>query len=75
MKLFFKLFFLLLSFSTELCLAQIDIPFFGKQNLVSGYQYDLSGETIAYFSVYPDYVKEALLTRCTDGKKSIEWEM
>ncbi len=27
-----------------------------------------------YFSVYPKYAREALLTRCTDGKKIIEWE-
>jgi hypothetical protein len=27
-----------------------------------------------YFSIYPEYVKEALLTRCTDGNKIIEWE-
>ena len=26
------------------------------------------------FSAYPDYATFALLTRCTDGNKVIEWE-
>jgi hypothetical protein len=54
--------------------AQVVIPVFGKQELLNGYTKALTGETIPYFSVYPDYAKEALLTRCTDGTKSIEWE-
>lgn len=54
--------------------AQPQIPFFGKQYLINGYANALTGETISYFSVYPRYAKEALLTRCTDGKKAIEWE-
>lgn len=54
--------------------AQVSIPVFGKQELLNGYTTALSGETIPYFSVYPDYAKEALLTRCTDGNKIIEWE-
>jgi alpha-mannosidase len=54
--------------------AQVTIPVFGKQSLINGFTKSISGETIPYFSVYPDYAKEALLTRCTDGNKSIEWE-
>ena len=65
--------------STLFCLffkveSQISIPVFGKQNVLSGFSRPLSGESIPYFSVYPDYVKDALLTRCTVGNKSIEWE-
>jgi alpha-mannosidase len=67
------LFFTLAIFSNEIN-AQVTMPVFGKQELLNGYTKALSGETIPYFSVYPDYAKEALLTRCTDGKKSIEWE-
>lgn len=50
------------------------MPVFGEQQILSGYSKAISGETIPYFSVYPDYAKEALLTRATDGKKTIEWE-
>jgi len=54
--------------------AQSPIPFFGKQPLINGFEKELQGETISYYSIYPKYVKAALLTRCTDGKKAIEWE-
>lgn len=54
--------------------AQVEAPFFGRQRLINGYERSLQGETLPYFSVYPNYAKEALLTRCTDGKKVIEWE-
>jgi hypothetical protein len=54
--------------------AQTDIPFFGKQQLINGYTKAISGETISYFSVYPNYAKDALLTRATDGKRVMEWE-
>jgi hypothetical protein len=54
-------------------LAQANIPVFGQQKLVNGFNKDLNGESIPYFSVFPKYAKEALLTRTTDGKKSIEW--
>ncbi|MEO8712509.1 MAG: hypothetical protein ABI405_10320, partial [Parafilimonas sp.] len=43
-------------------------------NWLSGYEKKISGEDISYFSAFPDYVNEALLTRATDGKKIIEWE-
>ena len=64
------LIFLLHSYS----FAQVTVPVFGKQVIINGYNKAISGETIGYFSVYPDYAKEALLTRATDGKKAIEWE-
>src|SRR6476469_3196668 len=54
--------------------CQVSVPFFGKQHLINGYAKALEGESIPYFSVYPQFAKEALLTRCTDGKKIIEWE-
>lgn len=54
--------------------AQVTMPVFGKQNVLNGYTKAITGETISYYSVYPDYAKEALLTRTTDGKKAIEWE-
>jgi hypothetical protein len=54
--------------------CQVSIPYFGKQYLINGYAKAIEGESIPYFSVYPQFAKEALLTRCTDGKKIIEWE-
>jgi hypothetical protein len=48
-------------------------PFGGNIHWLSGYEKEISGETIGYFSAFPDYVNEALLTRATDGKKTIEW--
>jgi alpha-mannosidase len=54
--------------------AQVIMPVFGKQVVLNGYTRALSGETIPYYSVYPDYAKEALLARATDGKNAIEWQ-
>jgi len=54
--------------------AQVDLPVFGKQNVINGYAKDIEGEVLSYFSVYPEYATTALLTRCTDGKKAIAWE-
>jgi hypothetical protein len=48
-------------------------PFDSDIHWLSGYEKEISGETIGYFSAFPDYVNEALLTRATDGKKTIEW--
>lgn len=48
-------------------------PFGDNIHWLSGYEKSISGETISYFSAFPDYVNEALLTRTTDGKKTIEW--
>ncbi|MFM9028437.1 MAG: hypothetical protein ACKOQ6_10635, partial [Bacteroidota bacterium] len=39
----------------------------------NGYASSINGEVLPYFSIYPKYAREALLTRCTDGKKPIEW--
>jgi len=64
---------LLFLFITQPLFAQVNVPVFGKQVILNGYTKAISGETISYFSVYPDYAKEALLTRTTDGKKAIEW--
>lgn len=54
--------------------AQIAIPGMGTQTVLNGYAKTLRGETLPYFSIYQDYAREALLTRCTDGQKVIEWE-
>lgn len=54
--------------------SQITVPIFGKIEWVNGYAKEISGENIAYNSIYPDYASMALLTRCSDGKKVIEWE-
>jgi alpha-mannosidase len=61
------------SFS-NMCLAQLTVPYFGRVEWINGYGKEVAGENIAYFSAYPDYATTALLTRCTDGKKFIEWE-
>lgn len=58
----------------RVAIAQVAMPVFGKQPFISGYSKALHGESMQYASLYPQYVKEALLTRCTDGQKSIEWE-
>ncbi len=49
-------------------------PFGDNINWISGYEKKIIGEDINYFSAFPDYVNEALLTRATDGKKVIEWQ-
>ncbi|HNM26354.1 MAG TPA: hypothetical protein PKL15_13025, partial [Saprospiraceae bacterium] len=43
--------------------AQIDIPGMGKHPVQNGYAKTLRGETLPYFSIYPDYARTALLTR------------
>jgi hypothetical protein len=59
---------------SQLVFCQKTVPVFGKINWISGYEKEISGENISYFSAYPDYATVALLTRCTDGNKQIEWE-
>lgn len=54
--------------------AQVDLPVFGKQEVINGYAKDVEGEVLSYFSVYPEHATTALLTRCTDGQKAIAWE-
>ncbi len=54
--------------------AQVELPVFGKQQVINGYAKDIEGEVLSYFSVYPEHATTALLTRCTDGKKVIAWE-
>lgn len=55
-------------------IAQVDLPIFGKQDVINGYAKDIEGEVLSYFSVFPEHATTALLTRCTDGKKAIAWE-
>jgi len=54
--------------------AQIAVPGMGTQIVLNGYAKTIRGEALPYFSIYQDYAREALLTRCTDGQKVIEWE-
>ncbi|KMQ65227.1 glycoside hydrolase [Chryseobacterium angstadtii] len=54
--------------------GQKKVPFFGHIEAVNGYAREISGENIGYFSAFPDYANQALLTRATDGAKIIEWE-
>ena len=54
-------------------IAQKTVPYFGRINWINGYEKEVSGENIRYFSAFPDYATTALLTRTTDGKKTIEW--
>ncbi|MEI6123860.1 MAG: hypothetical protein WCQ95_09530 [Bacteroidota bacterium] len=54
--------------------CQEALPEFRKQQLLSGYESYSQGEILSYYSSYPQFAKEALLTRCTDGKKSISWK-
>lgn len=63
--------FLLLS---QVSFAQLRVPYFGNVQWINGFTREISGENISYFSAYPDYATTALLTRCSDGKKAIEWE-
>lgn len=65
---------LALILSPALLCAQVDLPVFGKQDVINGYAKDIDGEVLSYFSVYPEHATTALLTRCTDGKKAIAWE-
>lgn len=44
-----------------------------NKELLKGYVKDISGENIGYHSFHP-YATVALLTRVTDGNKTIEWE-
>lgn len=54
--------------------AQKKVPYFGNINAINGYENEISGENIDYFSAFPDHATRALLTRTTDGEKTIEWE-
>ena len=59
-----------------LCVSTSIAQEFSTENLplINGFSKAIQGENIPYFSLYKQYAKEALLTRCTDGKKVIEWE-
>lgn len=69
-------FFLLMSFlmAANFMNAQKKVPYFGSIQAINGYSREISGENIDYFSVFPDHANRALLTRTTDGAKTIEWE-
>jgi hypothetical protein len=75
-----KIFLSLILVVINLCListtsfSQFSIPVFGNHELISGYESSIEGEVLPYFSSCPDFAKEALLTRCTDGKKTISWQ-
>ncbi|NIG56834.1 glycoside hydrolase family 38 C-terminal domain-containing protein [Chitinophaga sp. Cy-1792] len=54
--------------------AQKTVPYFGKIDWVNGYEKEITGENIRYYSAFPDYATTALLTRTTDGQKVIAWQ-
>src|SRR5262245_19771712 len=54
--------------------AQFLIPGLGMQSVIGGYEKDIEGEVLPYFSSYGQFAKDALLTRMTDGKKTISWQ-
>ncbi|REC48888.1 glycoside hydrolase [Chryseobacterium pennipullorum] len=54
--------------------AQKQVPYFGNIQAINGYAREISGENIDYFSAFPEHATRALLTRTTDGTKTIEWE-
>ncbi|MGN6420864.1 MAG: glycoside hydrolase family 38 C-terminal domain-containing protein [Pseudobacter sp.] len=54
--------------------GQQEVPFLGQITWQNGYAQELSGENISYFSALPNYANISLLTRSTDGKKTIEWK-
>lgn len=59
---------------TQSLFAQKEVPFFGKINWINGFEKEITGENITYNSAFQDYATTALLTRTTDGNKTIEWE-
>jgi hypothetical protein len=54
--------------------AQKMVPYLGKVEWINGFDHEIEGENIRYFSAFPDYATMALLTRATDGNKVIAWE-
>ena len=65
---------IILFFSTNRLFAQETLPWLGKVTWVNGFSKAISGEQLSYYSAYPDDINNALLTRATDGHKTIEWE-
>ena len=64
---------LFISIFSTTSFAQFDPSAIPNNELLKGYVKDISGENISYHSFHP-YATEALLTRVTDGNKSIEWQ-
>nr|WP_315030376.1 glycoside hydrolase family 38 C-terminal domain-containing protein [uncultured Chryseobacterium sp.] len=73
----YKRYFILLVFifmTGNLIYSQKKVPYFGNIQVINGYEKEINGENIDYFSAFPDHATRALLTRTTDGTKTIEWE-
>jgi alpha-mannosidase len=73
-KIYSRILLLVITMLTQNVWAQKEVPYFGKINWINGFAKEISGENITYFSAFPDYATTALLTRATDGKKTIAWE-
>ncbi|MCW1963514.1 glycoside hydrolase family 38 C-terminal domain-containing protein [Chryseobacterium viscerum] len=70
-----RYFILLVSFLiSNIAYGQKKVPYFGNIQPINGYNREITGENIDYFSAFPDHATRALLTRTTDGAKTIEWE-
>ncbi|NLR67228.1 glycoside hydrolase [Chitinophaga varians] len=54
--------------------AQKTVPYLGKVDWINGYDHETEGESMRYYSAFPDYATTALLTRATDGHKVMAWE-
>lgn len=70
-KFFISIAFFAISFCS---FSQSKVPYFGNIKWINGYAKEISGETLSYYSAFPDYVTTSLLSRTTDGQKTIEWE-
>ncbi len=66
--------FCILIFISVHAFSQQSMPWFGNHNLLSGYETNVEGEILPYYSSSPQFATDALLTRCTDGKKIITWK-
>ncbi|WP_260446518.1 hypothetical protein [Chryseobacterium lactis] len=59
-----RYFLLLVSFLiSNIIHGQKKAPYFGNIQTINGYNREISGENIDYFSAFPDHATRALLTR------------
>ena len=72
MKKYFSILSIIFLIAIPVLHAQQFIPDRKTDIIICGFDQAISGESIPYFSCYEDYATDALLTRCTDGNKTIE---
>lgn len=49
-------------------------PEWGTIQVQNGYSQTVSGDILPYHSIHSDFIKTALLTRCTSGNMEIRWK-